>query len=378
MTPTTTTTVTAGTATAITATPSTGYVFSGWSANPATNAVFANASSASTTVTLSGNATITPTFTLTTYTVTYNGNNAPNGNPPVDSNHYLQGATVTVLGAGSLTSAYSLAGWNTMADGTGTSYAINATFTIGSSDVVLYAIWIPTYFGFTASGNNIVLTSCATTDTGSISVPGGVTSIGASAFTGCASLTNIIIPSSVTSIGNSAFYGCSGLTTINIPSGVTSIGNSAFYGCSGLTTINIPSGVTSIGPNAFYNCAGLTSITIPSGVATISAGISLASVTISAGVTSIDGLAFYGCPKLTSVTIPSSVTSIAQDAFNTCQGLVSIIEQATTPPSLSSSSFVYVGNGFEILVPYSSDGSILAAYKAATGWSAYASEIFSQ
>ena len=56
-------------------------------------------------------------------------------------------------------------------------------------------------------------------------------SIGASAFDGCTSLTNINIPNSVTTIGNQAFYGCSGLTSITIPNSVTTIGYFAFSGC---------------------------------------------------------------------------------------------------------------------------------------------------
>ena len=64
-----------------------------------------------------------------------------------------------------------------------------------------------------------------------------------------------------TSIGNSAFYNCSNLTTCTIGSGVTSIGDSALRGCTSLTSIVIPNSVTSIGTYAFQGCSGLTSIT---------------------------------------------------------------------------------------------------------------------
>ena len=49
-----------------TATPNTNYVFANWTASPAANIVFADASSASTTFTANGPATITPTFTTET------------------------------------------------------------------------------------------------------------------------------------------------------------------------------------------------------------------------------------------------------------------------------------------------------------------------
>jgi len=81
-----------------------------------------------------------------TYTVTYNGNGATSGAVPVDSTSYLTGQTVTVLGnTGTLAkTGATFAGWNTLADGTGTSYTFAAaapTFPMGSANVTLYAMW---------------------------------------------------------------------------------------------------------------------------------------------------------------------------------------------------------------------------------------------
>ena len=81
-----------------------------------------------------------------------------------------------------------------------------------------------------------------------------VTSLGASCFEDCSSLTSITIPSSVTSLGASCFGGCWGLTSITIPSSVTSLGESCFSNCSGLTSITIPSSVTSLGASCFKGC----------------------------------------------------------------------------------------------------------------------------
>ena len=80
---------------------------------------------------------------------------------------------------------------------------------------------------------------------------------------------DVVIPGGVTSIGDSAFHGCIGLTDITIPDSVTSIGDSAFHGCIGLTDITIPDSVTSIGREAFSDCTDLTSITIPESVTII-------------------------------------------------------------------------------------------------------------
>lgn len=78
------------------------------------------------------------------YYVTYAGNGNTGGVVPIDANSYQQGTTVTVLGnTGSLVKTGStFSGWNTLADGSGTSYAPGATFLMGSVNVILYAQWI--------------------------------------------------------------------------------------------------------------------------------------------------------------------------------------------------------------------------------------------
>lgn len=67
------------------------------------------------------------------------------GNRLTDSIIYTQGAVVTVLGnTGSLVkTGYTFVGWNTSADGSGTSYTPTGTFTMGNSSVILYAQWKP-------------------------------------------------------------------------------------------------------------------------------------------------------------------------------------------------------------------------------------------
>jgi hypothetical protein len=84
-----------------------------------------------------------------TYTVTYSGNGNTGGAVPVDGNAYTQGQTVTVLGnTGVLVqSGSTFSGWNTKADGSGSSYTQGQTFAMGSANVTLYAVWTlnPTY-----------------------------------------------------------------------------------------------------------------------------------------------------------------------------------------------------------------------------------------
>lgn len=87
--------------------------------------------------------------TMPTFTVTYHGNGNTGGSVPSDANNYITGAVVTAMeNAGALVKAeVTFIGWNTAADGSGTSYAPGATFPMGSVNVMLYAQWTssPTY-----------------------------------------------------------------------------------------------------------------------------------------------------------------------------------------------------------------------------------------
>ena len=84
------------------------------------------------------------TYEPASSSITYSGNGNDSGSVPTDaSSPYATGSTVTVLGnTGSLTkSGYTFNGWNTAANGSGTSYASGNTFTI-SSNTTLYAQWL--------------------------------------------------------------------------------------------------------------------------------------------------------------------------------------------------------------------------------------------
>lgn len=93
-------------------------------------------------------------------------------------------------------------------------------------------------------------------------------------------------------------------------------------------------------------------------------------VTYGNDVTVIGENAFSGRTELSSVVIGSSVTSIGSSAFYGCSGLTSITVHSVTPPTLGSYVFDNT-NDCPIYVPSES----VDAYKAASGWSKYASRI---
>jgi len=79
--------------------------------------------------------------------VTYNSNSATSGTVPIDSNKYMSGDTVTILGnTGNLSKTDCVfGGWNTFADGSGDTYPAGSTYTMQNSEVTLYARWVSTH-----------------------------------------------------------------------------------------------------------------------------------------------------------------------------------------------------------------------------------------
>ena len=136
-----------------------------------------------------------------------------------------------------------------------------------------------------------------------VSIPNSVTKIGDEAFFQCKNLTNVLLPDSIKQIGREAFSLCSSLNKVTIPKGVTSIKYKAFYNCENLKSILMQGGITTIGREAFENCYNLTNITLPN------------------SLTEIASEAFSNCQKLTNVSIPEGVTSIGYGAFYGCLSL---------------------------------------------------------
>ena len=203
---------------------------------------------------------------------------------------------------------------------------------------------------------------------GSLIIPGSVTDICGSAFSGCSGLTGVLtIPNSVSNIYSNAFDGCSGLTRVNytgsiaqwcgitfgnetanplnyahnlyvnnslvtdlvIPSNITEIKNYTFCGASALTSVTIHESVASIGSYAFNGCSGLTTVNFNATNCTMAASVfrdcnATATINIGSNVITIPDYAFEGLLGNGALAIPNSVTSIGQRAFYNCSGLTSV------------------------------------------------------
>ena len=234
----------------------------------------------------------------------------------------------------------------------------------------------------------------------SIDIPSTVSSIEAHAFQGCynldsidisaiptiwpytfqycKSLSSISFSSALTSIGSYAFGGCSNLSLVDIPSTVSSIGDNAFNYCTSLQSISIPSLVTTILPQTFQYCYSLSSIDIPSAVSSIGTyafycNYSLSSINLPSALALIGAYGFYACQSLSSITIPALTTYIGNNGFQTCTSMQEYHFLPTTPPTIGTNVFQSIPSTCKIYVPYSSDHSILNAYKTKTNWATWSS-----
>ena len=169
----------------------------------------------------------------------------------------------------------------------------------------------------------------------------------------------LVFDDAVTKIGGDAFAYCESLTSVTIPDSVTEIGEWAFDGCSSLIEFKgkfaSEDGRCLIidGTLNHFAPAGLTEYTIPD------------------SVTMIGGSAFENCTSLTSVTIGDSVTKIGERACYECSRLTGVYCKAITPPAGDSYMFANNALGRKIYVPMES----VKAYKSASSWSEYASDI---
>lgn len=131
-----------------------GYTFKGWREENTNSILAVNEETY-----LSKNTKYNVYYTPDTYTVSYNANG---GTGSMGSNTATYDSTYTTASNGFSRTGYNFTGWNTRADGNGTSYAANVSFTYRyAGNITLYAQWTPVTYtvscnlnGGTINGSN--------------------------------------------------------------------------------------------------------------------------------------------------------------------------------------------------------------------------------
>lgn len=159
-------------------------------------------------------------------------------------------------------------------------------------------------------------------------MPGGIISIGNSAFGG-SGLTSIVIPNPYVTIGVSCFNGSKSLVNVTLPEGMKTIPMECFK-ATGIKNINIPKSIVTIEDGAFsesaltsidlLNCTSLTSIKTSAFSAT-----PIISAKLPESLTELGSRAFESCFFLTEIKIPSKISVLNELTFSYCVSLVNVI-----------------------------------------------------
>lgn len=213
-------------------------------------------------------------------------------------------------------------------------------------------------------------------DIESVTLPERMTTFEWAVFENCKKLTNITLPASVTWLGDYCFNGCSNLESINIPDGVVYIGNQAFQWDSKLAINNknlTIKGTTALSGTNMFAGVPLERLEFGEGITSIPTGMccwngSIKDLVFPSSLTEIGAWAFQGSTVLTSVNL-KNVTTIKQGAFDSCEKLVSVKIEATTPPTIENeNAFATQTYAGKLIVP---KGSV-ETYKAAPIWTKFA------
>ena len=167
-----------------------------------------------------------------------------------------------------------------------------------------------------------------------VSVPSTVTSVGATAFSGCKQLTSANIDADVSG-GTNMFYNCIALAQVQLGEHATSLPAGMFFGCIALEEIDLPDTLSALGSGVFRGCRKLVQITVPRGFAGALAsaleGSSVATVAFEEGTVQIAASVLAGATTVTSVVLPDTVTAIGASAF-----AASGLERVVIPASIET------------------------------------------
>lgn len=118
-----------------------------------------------------------------------------------------------------------------------------------------------------------------------------------------------------------------------------------------VTRVYLPDIVEEIGASAFFQCSELVTVNLPD------------------GLKRIKYFAFFMCRNLAITELPANISVIESQSFIDCTSIPSLTIRRVEPPALE---FAVFSGTFPFYVP----AEAVNTYKAASGWSDYASRIF--
>jgi hypothetical protein len=181
---------------------------------------------------------------------------------------------------------------------------------------------------FTIAAGGILTAVGGGSVAGRLTIPTGVSTIGASLFLNQTSMIGVSFPTTLRNISTAAFSN-TGLRDVTLPASLSSLGARAFNRCTALSSITWPSTrISTIQNDVFASCTTLPIAVIPSWMTTVPAGqyniaSGIRSIVFEGNVSTIDGFAFAG----TAISSFSSITSlrtIGTNAFQNCTRLSTV------------------------------------------------------
>lgn len=228
----------------------------------------------------------------------------------------------------------------------------------------------------------------------------------AGAYVSSLNVTKIEFGSGIVQLHRNSLRFLPNLESISVPTSIADIGTSTtgeVFTDSGLKCFVVPSGVTKLLTKNFNGCTRLRFLPVPkslvtTGVVSDSSYLDSLRMFTTGEVTSVSGALIYGsdrlerfsvpgtytsipqsfcreCKLVKKIVIPATVTSIADYAMGGLRNVREIHLKPTSPPTLANSRGMSAYAHTIIYVPYSADHSVLNAYKTATNWSGFASNM---
>ena len=235
-------------------------------------------------------------YTRNIIAITLDANGGTIGGNTTAVQKELYGSTLPLVKTLSLVNGEkAFGGWNTKADGRGTTYK-DGDFTFTES-TTLYAQWLDFY--------EVTVAEAAAK----------IKSLGSGSYT--IKVSGAITASDIEDIKNAMLTDQDRLISLDLSqtSGLTELGKEAFTNKTGslsytgvpLSELKLPDSVATIGENCFYNCKKLTKVFAP-GVTTLKTGAlyvcnSLTEIILADEMEKIENLAFGYCYKITELTL---------------------------------------------------------------------------